>query len=83
LRDVIYRFADGVIGGDQRCRSVTWQAALTLEDTPGEYSYPAVIQAADGLVHVTYTWKRTRIKHVVIDPAKLDRRPILNGMWPE
>jgi predicted neuraminidase len=62
---------------------VTWQAALTLEDAPGEYSYPAVIQAADGLVHITYTWKRTRIRHVVIDPAKLDRRPMPNGMWPE
>jgi predicted neuraminidase len=30
-----------------------------------------VIQASDGLVHVTYTWNRTRIAHVVIDPAKL------------
>jgi predicted neuraminidase len=49
-----------------------WQGTLTLEDQPGEYSYPAVIQTADGLVHVTYTWKRERIKHVVIDPRKLE-----------
>lgn len=48
-----------------------WQAAAVLEDTPGEYSYPAVIQARDGLVHITYTWNRKRIKHVVIDPARL------------
>jgi len=48
-----------------------WKAALILEDLPGEYSYPAVIQTSDGLVHTTYTWKRQRIKHVVIDPAKL------------
>ena len=48
-----------------------WKAALTLEEQPGEYSYPAVIQTSDGLVHVTYTWKRERIKHVVIDPGKL------------
>ena len=47
-----------------------WEAALVLESDPGEYSYPAVIQSADGHVHVTYTWKRQRIKHVEIDPAK-------------
>ena len=48
-----------------------WKSALVLEDQPGEYSYPAVIQTDDGMVHVTYTWKRERIKHVVIDPGKL------------
>ncbi|MGO9110245.1 MAG: sialidase family protein [Thermoguttaceae bacterium] len=48
-----------------------WQASLVLENEPGEYSYPAVIQTSDGLVHITYTWKRQRIKHVVFDPAKL------------
>ena len=52
-----------------------WKDALTLEDQPGEYSYPAVIQAADGKVHVTYTWKRTRIRHVVIDPKSLIAKP--------
>ena len=51
-----------------------WQAALVMENEPGEYSYPAVIQTGDGLVHVTYTWKRVRVKHVVIDPAKLQLR---------
>jgi len=49
----------------------TWTPSLVLEDTPGEYSYPAVIQSSDGLVHITYTWKRQRIKHVVIDPTRL------------
>ncbi len=48
-----------------------WQPALTLESEPGEYSYPAVIQARDGLVHISYTWKRQRIKHVVVDPKKI------------
>jgi predicted neuraminidase len=49
----------------------SWTRSLVIESEPGEYSYPAVIQTADGLVHVTYTWKRERIKHVVIDPAGL------------
>lgn len=59
-----------------------WRHLLDLETTsepgttslasnPGELSYPAVIQAADGHVHVTYTWKRERIRHVVLDPARL------------
>ena len=60
-----------------------WQAALVLESERGEFSYPAVIQTADGLVHVTYTWKRLRVKHVVIDPAKLAPRPMPGGAWPE
>jgi predicted neuraminidase len=59
-----------------------WQAALVLESEPGEYSYPAIIQTADGLVHVTYTWKRRKIKHAVIDPAKLVLKPIVDGVWP-
>jgi predicted neuraminidase len=48
-----------------------WREILTLEDQRGEYSYPAVIQSKDGLVHITYTWKRRRIKHVILEPGML------------
>jgi alpha-L-rhamnosidase len=51
------------------------EAVLVLENQPGEYSYPAVIQAPDGLVHVTYTYRRRHIKHVVIDPSRLAPSP--------
>jgi predicted neuraminidase len=63
-----------------------WRAALVLEndpDAPSGFAYPAVIQTRDGLVHITYTWERKRIKHVVIDPAGLSLKPFVNGAWPD
>ena len=49
---------------------VNWQMVATLESEPGEYSYPAIIQTADGRIHATYTWKRQKIKHVVVELGK-------------
>ena len=48
----------------------TWQPWKELETEPGEYSYPAILQASDGMLHMTYTWRRTHIKHVVVEPPK-------------
>jgi predicted neuraminidase len=52
---------------------IRWQHVLTLEEDPvgSGYAYPAVIQASDGRLHITYTWDRKKIKHVVLDPKKL------------
>ena len=64
---------------------INWEAAVLLEndaDKDGEYSYPAVIQTKDGLVHITYTWNRKLIKHVVIKPDNMATKPILNDEWP-
>jgi len=51
---------------------VTWKdvAVLETDGAPNGYSYPAVIQARDGRVHITYTWRRERIRHVVFDPRE-------------
>jgi len=38
----------------------------TLEDQPGEYSYPALIQSSGGDLEITYTWNRKRICYVRI-----------------
>jgi formylglycine-generating enzyme required for sulfatase activity/predicted neuraminidase len=59
-----------------------WKAALVLEKEKGEFSYPAVIQTSDDLVHIVHTWKRRRVKHVVLDPAKLDPKDFRDGEWP-
>jgi predicted neuraminidase/sugar phosphate isomerase/epimerase len=62
----------------------TWYAALVLEqDTAGQYSYPSVIQSADGMVQIVYTWRRKRIKYVELDPSKLVLKKIVNGVWPD
>ncbi|MBP6431214.1 MAG: family 78 glycoside hydrolase catalytic domain [Ferruginibacter sp.] len=59
-----------------------WFSAAILEDSPvSQYSYPSVIQTKDGMVHIVYTWRRERIKHVVIDPNKLQLKEIKNEEW--
>ncbi len=62
-----------------------WHKVGVLEqDERAEFSYPAIIQTHDGLVHMTYTWKRQRIKHVVIDPDRVELGGVLTkGNWHE
>ncbi len=63
-----------------------WEAAVLLENDPdkqAEYSYPAVIRSEDGLVHITYTWNRKLVKHVVLNPEKITTKALVNGKWPE
>ncbi len=62
---------------------IDWKAVCVLENRSGEFSYPAVIQTKDSLVHITYTWRRIKIRHVVLDPAKITGTPIVNGQWPK
>jgi len=35
-----------------------------------EFSYPYLLQSRDGYLHLVYTWHRTRIKHVRLDPLQ-------------
>lgn len=44
---------------------ITWEELLVLEDESiGEFSYPAIIQAKDGTVHISYTFHRKKVKYV-------------------
>ena len=56
-----------------------WNESMELESVTDpetadeeEYSYPSVIQTDDMLVHIVYTWNRKTVKHVVLDPQKID-----------
>lgn len=42
-----------------------WTDILTLDSGPGEFSYPAIIEA-NGTLHIVYTWNRRKIKYVQV-----------------
>lgn len=51
-----------------------WHHLVTLEDSNiSEYSYPAIVEGRDGSIHITYTWRRERIRYVrlVISESKI------------
>ncbi|WP_435355560.1 sialidase family protein [Emticicia sp. SJ17W-69] len=46
---------------------INWTDIYELENKDkSEYSYPAVIQTQDGLIHITYTYDRKLVKYVVL-----------------
>jgi alpha-L-rhamnosidase len=79
---LVYNHSTRKTGGRSRLNvAVTkdgkcWKAALKLEDSTtiggqkASGAYPAAILASDGLVHITYTWKRLNINYVVVDPNR-------------
>ena len=50
-----------------------WHDALTLDEGPGEFSYPSIV--ADGSeLHIVYTWNREKIKYVSVRLTKNSNR---------
>jgi predicted neuraminidase len=52
----------------------SWQRVNPLleEEAGQEFSYPSLLQASNGLIHLVYTWKRKGIRHVSFNSAWLD-----------
>jgi predicted neuraminidase len=44
-----------------------------LEDAPGEFSYPAIIEGSDGLLHITYTYNRKSIRYATYPVASIPK----------
>jgi predicted neuraminidase len=38
---------------------------IVLEDGAGEYSYPALLETSDGMIHIVYTYRRRSIGHIM------------------
>ena len=62
-------------GGDDRKKlsvavsknGIDWEDQIVLEEKKGfEFSYPAVIESSDGKIHISYTYDRKNIKHVIL-----------------
>ena len=45
----------------------------TLEDQPGEYSYPSMIGGRNGDLYITYTWNRKRIRFLQFPQAEIPK----------
>lgn len=50
-----------------------FQIFCTLENGPGQYSYPAIVQARNGDLLVTYSWRRETIKFVRLPLTAITR----------
>jgi predicted neuraminidase len=77
---LILAFNDSKTGRDNLRLAVSsddgqkWTRIATVAEEPGaDFSYPFLMQGANGDVHLVYTWKRASIRHVVFNV------PWLNG----
>jgi len=63
-----------------RDQGQNWQALGAVETgreadgKEAEFSYPSLLQASNGDIHLAYTWRRRSIRHVTFNPAWLAAR---------
>jgi predicted neuraminidase len=82
LRDgrILLAYNDATAGRDSLRLAVstdagaTWTPGPVIEHEPKrEFSYPSIVEDSRGRIHVTYTWRRERIKHVEFNAVWLDQ----------
>lgn len=71
-----------------RDQGLNWQALGPVETGPEqdgrepEFSYPSLIQAKNGDIHLSYTWQRQGIRHATFSPSWLTAREQSDGTRP-
>lgn len=50
----------------------TWSKRVMIADGEGNFSYPAMAQSPDGMLHLLYTENRERIVHVMVNPTAVE-----------
>ncbi len=63
---------------DDEGKTWNWKTHLErVEKGEGSFSYPSMLQASDGLLHITYSYQRKEklesIKYVVVNPALIPK----------
>jgi predicted neuraminidase len=70
------RYRIGLFLSDNEGKTWNWKTYLEkVEPNKGSFSYPSLIQTADGLLHITYSYHlekdKKSIKYVVLNPLKI------------
>lgn len=52
-----------------------WKRIMELDRVPQEFfAYPYMIQSSDGLIHLVYSWKMRKVRHVAFNEAWVKRQ---------
>jgi len=82
---VVLAFNDSQVSRTPLCLALslddarTWSYRRVLEDGPGRFSYPTLTQDDKGRIHVSYTFRRTHIKHAEVNEAWIMEKPWENS----
>jgi predicted neuraminidase len=52
-----------------------WEIVHEFPEGTGAFSYPCLFLASDGMLHLTYSWNRLGIKHIMFNLAWLRAKP--------